>query len=229
MLVATDQDSILKNVISSYEVRIQSIGVLFEATGQIFQDFQDSLLNTRAEREKINTELRENLARNGSLRKIDFDRMISVISTHLDQSEQGVRQLSKKYLSEQTKLMQQLRDGLSEFKDALTAGQAEKVKELQALIREILGKQNESKNEVTLKLKEFQHGQQQTSEMLKELLAKGEKLRIIDFKAMLAQFKKQREQRMACQEQRRQQVKDMLDKFKAERTEAELSRRAEQR
>ena len=44
MLLAADKENILENIISSYETRIQSIEAFFEATGQIFQDFQDSLL-----------------------------------------------------------------------------------------------------------------------------------------------------------------------------------------
>jgi hypothetical protein len=224
MLLSAEKENVLENIISSYEARIQSIEAFFEATGQIFQDFQESLLSTRAEREKISGQLRESLARNRSLRKKDFDRMMDVISSHLDQSEREVRQLSKRYLGEQTKLVQQLREGLRNFKDALSKGQAERVKELQTIIKEILTKQDESKNKVTSKLKEFQQGQQQTSKMLKELLAKGEKLRIRDFKAMLGEFKKQREERIACQERRRQEVKDMLGEFKAKRTEAEQDR-----
>jgi len=227
MTSATEKENILYSIISSYEARIQSIEVFFDTTGQIFQDFQDSLLSTRAEREKINNQLRENLAQNGSLRKKDFDRMIGVISSHLDESEQEIRQLSHKYLNEQTKLVQQLREGLRNFKDALTEGQAEKVKELQKLIKEILSKQDESKIEVTSKLKEFQQGQQQTSKMLKDLLAKGEELRIRHFKTMLVEFKRQRKERIACQRQRRQDVKSMLDAFKAKRTEAEQDRLVE--
>ncbi len=227
MTLVTEKENVLDSIISSYEARIQSIETFFDTTGQIFQDFQESLLSTRAEREKINSQLRENLAQNGSLRKKDFDRMMGIISSHLDESEREVRQLSQKYLNEQTKLVQQLREGLRNFKDALTEGQAEKVKELQTVIKEILSKQNESKIEVTSKLKEFQQGQQQTSKMLKELLAKGEELRIRHFKAMLAEFKRQRAERIACQEQRRQKVRDMLGKFKAERTQAERERLAE--
>jgi Na+/phosphate symporter len=150
--------------------------------------------------------------------------MMSVISSYLDQSEQEVRQLSHKYLNEQTKLVQQLRESLRNFKDALTEGQTEKVRELQTLIKEILTRQDESKIEVTSKLKEFQQGQQQTSEMLKDLLAKGEKLRIRDFKATLGEFKRQRAERIAYQERRRREVKDMLSEFKAKRTEAEQDR-----
>jgi PIN domain nuclease of toxin-antitoxin system len=227
MTSATEKENVLYSIISSYEARIQSIETFFDTTGQIFQNFQDSLLSARAEREKINNQLRENLAQNGSLRKKDFDRMMGVISSHLDESEREVRQLSQKYLNEQTKLVQQLREGLRNFKDALTEGQAEKVKELQTVIKEILSKQNESKIEVTSKLKEFQQGQQQTSKMLKELLAKGEELRIRHFKAMLVEFKRQRKERITCQRQRRQDVKNMLDAFKAKRTEAEQDRLVE--
>jgi len=227
MTLATEKENVLDSIISSYEARIQSIEAFFDTTGHIFQDFQESLLNTRAEREKINGQLRENLAQNGSLRKKDFDRMMGVISSHLDESEQEVRQLSQKYLNEQTKLVQQLREGLRNFKDALTEGQAEKVKELQTLIKENLSKQDESRNEVTSKLKEFQQGQQQTSKMLRELIVKGEELRIRDFKAMLAEFKKQRTERIARQERRREEVKDMLGEFRAKRTEVERERLAE--
>jgi hypothetical protein len=221
MLLVTEKESMLDNIISSYEARIQSVEAFLEATGQIFQDFQDSLLSAKAEQEKINNQLRESLAKNDSLRKKDFDGMMSVISSYLDQSEYEVRKLSRKYISEQTKLVQQLREGLRNFKDALTEGRVQKVKELQTLIKEILTKQDESKIEVTSKLKEFQQGQQQTSKMIRDLLAKGEELRIKDFKAMLAEFTRQRKKRIACQERRRQEVKDTLNEFKAKRTEEE--------
>jgi hypothetical protein len=171
MPVATDKDDILESVISSYEARIQSIDVFFETASQIVQDFQDSLLNTRAEREKINGQLRDSLARNASLRKKDFDRMMNIISSYVEQSEQEVKQLSRKYLGEQTKLMRQLKESLREFRGALTEGRAEKVKELQILIREILSKQDENKNKVTSKLEQFRQGQWQTSKMLRGLLA----------------------------------------------------------
>jgi Na+/phosphate symporter len=229
MLLATNNESILEDIIFSYETRIQSIEAFFEATHQVFQDFQDSLVNTRQEREKINNQLRESLAKNGSLRRKDFDKMMNVISLHLDESEQQVRKLSQEYLGEQTKLMQQLREGLRDFKDALTKGQVQKVRELQTLIKEILTRQDESKIEVTSKLKEFQQGQQQTSKMLGDLLARGEDLRIRDFKAMLTEFKRQRKERIACQERRRREVKDMLGEFKAKRTEAERDRLVELR
>ncbi len=222
--MVTDKDNILDSVISSYETRIQSIGTFFEATSQIVQDFQDTLLNSRAEREQISSQLRESLARNASLRKKDFDRMMGIISSYIDQSEQEIRELSRKYLDEQTKLMWRLREGLQKFRDALADNREEKVRELQTLINDILCKQTKSKKKVTSKLKQFQRGHQRTSKMLAELLAKGEKLRMRDFKQTLAEFKKQRRERVACRERRRRQVRDMLGRFKAERTETGRTR-----
>lgn len=228
MTLAIDKENILESLIASYETRIQCVETFFEVTGQIFQDFQDSLLDTRAERKQISDQLKESLAKNGSLRKTDFDRMISVISTHLDQSEKEIRQLSQQYLQEQTGLMNQLRQGLRDFKDALVTGQAEKVKDLQTFIREILNKQDENKNEVASRIREFENGQRQTSEMLRDLLAKGEELRIRDFKTMLAEFRRQRAERIAASEQRRREVRAMLGQFNAKRTEVEQRRFAEQ-
>ncbi len=218
------EENVLEAIIVSYEARIRSIEMFFQATGQILRDFQDSLVNTKAERKKISDQLKESLAKNGSLRKKDFDRMMEVISSHLDRNEKEIRELSQQYLQEQTRLIHQLREGLSDFKDALIAGQNDKLKELQKFIRKILNRQDENKNEVASRIKEFERGQQQTSEMLRDLLAKGEELRIQDFKAMLAEFKRQRAERIAGREQRCREVKDMLGEFNAKRTEVKQAR-----
>ena len=224
MPLAVEKEIILDSIITSYEARIESVESFFCTAGQFFHDFQDTLFSARAEREKINSQLREALAQRVSLRKKDFDKMTAIISSYLDESENEIRQLSHKYLKEQTELVQQLRQSLRNFKDALKQGCSEKVVELQVLINEILEKQDKNKTEVISRLKEFQQGQQRTSKMFKELLAKGDKLRIRDFKTMLIQFKKQRKHRVACQFKRREEVRDMLDKFKTECLQAEKDR-----
>ncbi len=222
MSLISHHECVLEDVISSYEMRVQSIEALFEATCQVFEGFQDSVIKTRLERDKINDQLRENLARHESLRRRDFDCMMNSVFTHLDQSEQDIRSLAKRYLNDQSELVHQLREELTSFTQALVQGQEAEV--WHAHIKEILSKQNESKMEVTAELNELQQGQQQTSKMIKGLLDKGEALRLKDFKAMLGEFKKQRKDRMASQQQRRRDVKTMLDEFKAQRTEAEHER-----
>ena len=228
MLLSLNTENIVENIISSYENRIESFEALFETTHQIFQNFQDSLSDAKQERERINGQLRDSLAKNESLRKKDFDHMMMVISSHQDQSEKEVKSLSKNYLGEQTKLARELRENLRNFKDALAKGEAQRVREFQTVIREILAEQERRKEEVISNLKEFQKEQQETAKMLKNLLAKGRELRIRDLKLMLAEFKKQQEERIAHQQERRQEVQTLLGEFKAERAEVAQSRLAAQ-
>jgi hypothetical protein len=224
MLLAEDTKNFVEDIFSSYEARMRSVESLFETTNQILQGFQDSVLDTGQERKKISGQLKENLARNGSLRRKDFDNMMSVISSYQDREEQKVRDLSRNYLKEQATLVQELRENLRNFTDALAEGEAQRVEEFHLLITEVFARQEQRKNEVVSKLKEFQKDQQDTARMLNELLAKGRELRTRDLKSMLAEFKRGRKERITHQEERRGQVKDMLGEFKAKRVVAEQNR-----
>jgi len=220
MPLAEDMKDITEDIISSYEVRIQSIGDIFDTTHQLLRGFQDSFLDTKQEREKINAELRENLAKNDSLRRKDFDNMMQgILSTH-EEREKEVRNLLDSYLNAQKEMAQALRENLSKVKDALAKGEAGRIKEFQAMIKEILARQEERKEEVTSNLKEFQKEQQEMAKRLKTLLDKGKELRINDLKSMLKEFKVLHEERIARQEERREEVCHILGDFKKERTEA---------
>jgi len=218
MPLADDMKNIVEDVISSYEARIQSIGAIFDSTHQLLEGFQDGLLDTRGEREKINAELRENLAKNESLRKKDFDNMMQDILSAQDQREKQVKSLLKNYLNEQREMANALGESLGNVKDALSKGQAQRIKEFQATITEILAEQEQRKQKVSSELKEFQQNQQLMARRLKELLAKGRKLRIKDLKSMLAEFKIQHKERIAQQKERKKEVQNMLGGFKGERS-----------
>ena len=79
MPLAEERGNIVDHIVSSYETRVQNMGTLFHTTHQILQGFQDSLLDTKEEQEKLNAELREKFARNKSLRRKDFDYMMEGI------------------------------------------------------------------------------------------------------------------------------------------------------
>jgi hypothetical protein len=226
MLAIGAKENSVENVIASYESRIQNVEALFETTHQILHGLQESVLDTRQERAEINEQLRDALAKNGSLRKKDFDNMMSVISSGQDQEEREVRDLSKNYLSEQTNLVHELRERLEQFRDALAKGEAQRVKEFQIAIKEIFAEQERRKEEVIAKLKEFQQEQQETAKMLRNLLAKGRELRTRDLKSMLAEFQKQRKERVARREKRKEEVLGMLGDFKKARLEAAHSQMA---
>ena len=212
--------NILEDAVRSHEWSIQSIEAILDTTRQLFEGFQDSFLDTKQEREKINGELGESLAQNECLRRKDFDNMMQGILSTQDEREKEVRNLLKTYLDEQKEMARALRENLQKFKDSIGKGEAQRVKEFQAMIKGILVKQDERKDKVTSKLKEFQKEQQEMAKRLKELLAKGRELRIRDLKLMLKEFNVQHKERVARQEERREEVRGMLGDFKKERSEA---------
>jgi len=191
MPLAEDMKNIVENILSSYEMRIQSIGAIFDTTHQLLQTFQDSFLDTKQQREKLKAELRKNLAKNGSLRKKDFDRMMQDILSNQDRREEEVRELLNSYLNGQQEMAHSLRNNLAKVKDALAKGEAQRAKEFQAVIKDILARQEKRKQEAIFKLKEFQEEQRQIAKRLEELLAKGRELRAKDLKLMLAEFKRE--------------------------------------
>jgi len=223
-----DMRDIVENIISSYEARIQSIGAIFDTTHQLLQSFENSFLDTKQERERLNTELRDNLAKNESLRKKDFDNMMQGILSIQERREKEVRDLLKSYLNEQKEMANVLRQDLAKVKDALAEGQAQRIKEFQAVIKQILAKQDERKEEVTARLNEFQKEQQEMSKRLKELLAKGRELRIKDLKSMLKELRGRRKERMVRQQESKEEVQGMLSDFRKERLDAADSWRAMQ-
>jgi hypothetical protein len=216
---AEDMKNLVENILSSYEMRIQSIGAIFDTTHQLLQSFQESFLDTRFEREKISDQIRETLARNESLRKRDFDCMMHEILSMQDTREEEVRELLNGYLTGQKEMAHSLRDNLAKVKEALAKEDTKRVREFQTVIKDILSEQEERKLEAVFRLKEFQKGQHEMAKRLKELLAKGSELRIKDLKSMLAEFKSQHKERTARQKERKRGGQDMLGGFGAERLE----------
>lgn len=213
-------NNVVDNIVYSYEARIRSIGSIFETAHQILQGFQDALLDTKKEREKVSSELQEHLAKNESLRRKDFDNMMQGILSAQNEREKEVRNLLNRYFNEQIETTQALRESLERFKESIAKGEAKRLKGFQEMIKKILSKQEERKEEITSRLKEFQKEQQLLAARLKELLAKGKELRIRDFKSMLKKFNAQRKELISHQEERREMVHDLLEAFKTKRIEA---------
>ncbi len=213
-------NDVMKNENFSFENEVQSMNSVFDNTHQLIEYFQDSFFDARHEREKVNIALRENLAKNNSLRKKDFDNMLKDILAIQDESEIEVRSLLKNYLDEQKELSYALIDNFDEFRNACINGESQEIKKLHALIHQILSKQEERKNEVTSKLKEFQKEQQGFTSKLRKFLNKENNLRVKDFKMMLKEFKIQREKRLALQRERKEDVAKMLSNFKKDRMNA---------
>ncbi len=192
MPLVEDMKNTVEDIISSYEDRVQRIGDIIDTTHQLLRGFQYSLFDTKQEREKFCAELRENLAQNESLRRKDFDNMMQGVLSTQEEREKEVRNLLDSYLNAQKEMAQAIRENLSMAKDVLAKGEAERIKEFQVMIREILTRQEERKEEVASKLKNIQIEQREIATRLKSLLAKGSRLRIKDLKSMLKDFRMER-------------------------------------
>ncbi len=219
-----DLNKVVEDIVSSYEAKIENINTFFETTHLILSEFQDPLLNTKQEREQINGQLQDLLAKNEHLRRTDFNRMMWGILTIQVEKEKEIRNLVNSFLTEQKQMITLLRDNFIKIKEALAKGEGIKVKESQRTMVEILAQQDRSKLEVSLKLKEFQKEQKEMIQRLQELLAKGKELRIKDLQLMLREFDVHRKGRLVRQEERkiegqrrRGEVRDMLVNFKKKR------------
>ncbi len=213
----SDLKNVAENLISFYDKRIESITSIFDTSLSILSSFPESITNIKEKREKIGNQVRDILAHNEHLRKKDFDSMTQGILSAQEEREAEGRNLLKGYLNRQREMARTLRENLAKFKDALTRGDVQRVKEFHEMIKEILANQDARKEDVTFKLKEFQKEQQEMAKRLKELLAKGGQLRIKDLKSMLQEFSTQHKDRLAHHEERRQEVNKMIGTFKQER------------
>jgi len=217
---ALDLKNAAENAVSSYEVKIESVGAMLDTAHHILDDFQEAFLDNKEERRKINTELRDILAHNEHLRKKDFDNMTQGVLSAQEEREAEVKNLLKGYLNQQREMARTLREDLAKFKDALAKSDVQRVKEFHEMIKEILANQDVRKEEVAFKLKEFQKEQQGMAKRLKALLAKGRELRIKDLKEMLQEFRTQHKERLVQQIERGKEVNKMLGRIKGKTPEA---------
>lgn len=209
----------VEEIISSYEERLQSIGFIIDNTQMVLGEFQESMSNTKQEREKLKIELRDTLARNESLRKKDFDTMMNTILLSQDDREREVRGLLNSYLTEQRDMARTLRENLGSFRGSLNRDNIDRVKEFHQMLQDILTKQEERKMEITTKLKTYQKEQSDLSCTLVELISRGRDLRTKDLKLMLRQFETQSRERVIQHRERKEDVQMMLNSYRNERLE----------
>ena len=200
MNVAEQMKSLTYEVISSYEDRLDSIQSIFSGTHQMLDDFQKALFETREERDLLNEELREKLAKTESLRRKDFEQMMQGVLQEQNKREKEVRELLERYIAEQKAAAGTLKEGLADFNKQLVKGEQIRVEDFKQKFAEIKGRQLEKQNAVIKMLKDFQ-GQvaeyrrenEALAEGIRGLLSKGETIRIRDFKAWLRGVRKERE------------------------------------
>lgn len=196
MGIAENMKRLAQEIVLSYESRISTVGMIIDDTHQLLEDF-------KTKRNEMSTKLKETLAREGSLRKKDFDNMMKDILSRQDEREKEVKDFLKTFLEEQKEMAETI-------KKNLTDGEKVRIDDFKKMLQDIQERQRARENEVSAKLKEFQNEYKEMSESLRSLLHKGEAIRIKDFKEMVKNIR-------ARQIHRAKEVRVRLDEFGRER------------
>jgi len=198
MEIADDIKRLTKEVVFSYESRISEVGIIIDNTYRILEEF-------KTKRNEMSNQLKENLAKKGSLRKKDFDSMMEEILSRQDEREKQVKDSLRTFLEEQKEVAQTIKKNLAE-------GEKVRINDFKKILQDIQARQKGGENEVSMMLKEFQKEHKEMAESLRTLLDKGEVLRAKDFKEMVKNIRSR-------QIERTNEVREKLDEFRKERQE----------
>ncbi|MEI6433686.1 MAG: hypothetical protein WCP32_02500 [Bacteroidota bacterium] len=193
-----DLDRFFENIITSYEERIQKIQTAFqssenitESSHSLFDNVHNSLNDLKKERDQLNSRLCEILAKNGSLRKKDYNMMMSGILGALDEKEKEAGHQFLTFIEAQKETAQLLKNSLLSIKDITSQDASEKITILKTQLSEISKLQENRKETVMKTFLNFQQMHDRMMEHLENLLKKGDNILIKDIKKIKDQLIKE--------------------------------------
>ena len=158
------------SIVDSYEARVATVGRLIGQTADILKRLD------LEQQEKVG-ELRDLLAKSDSLRRKDFDTIISDIWSQRREKEEQIDLTLSVFLGQQEELISWLREVIADGKVGL--------EEFKILSQDMLAHQKATEAELSRMLKELHLEQEELGAGLKNLLNKGDRVRTKDFKAMI--------------------------------------------
>lgn len=192
---AMNIDGFFGNIINSYESRIQKIQTAFQSSENItesshflFDNVHHSLYELKQERALLNSRLCENLAKNGSLRKKDYNTMMSGILSVLDEKEKEAEAQFLSFIDAQKATAQSLKNSLLDIKDITTQDNCEKISIIKEQLARISKLQEMRKEAVMKTFLDFQQMHNKMRTCLENLLEKGDQIMIKDIKKVKDQL-----------------------------------------
>ena len=165
------------SIIDSYEMRVKTVNDLMEQAYHFLEGFHGEL-------QEMILQLKENLAKSESLRKKDFDRMISGLTARRNSREQEAEKVFQNFQEEEKEMIGRLRN-------VMVQGGQSNPDDMEIIKEDILNRQKERETGIIQALKRIQMEQEELKSALKRLLAKGETVKLKDFKLMLKSLKVQ--------------------------------------
>jgi hypothetical protein len=173
----SNNNDFIEALLTSFENRIQKIETLFstsesvnESSHALMNDFQHSLQELRNERMQLNTMLRENLAKSGSLRKNDYDCLTDDIFILLGEKEKEAEDQFYRYIEDQKAMVRFLRQGILEIKNTEQNDHKEKIEAFKLEMETILKAQQYRKECAIAKFLEFQNINKKITRNFQQLL-----------------------------------------------------------
>ncbi|MDP3016537.1 MAG: hypothetical protein Q8N70_05635 [Deltaproteobacteria bacterium] len=172
MGVGEDLRALANSIIDSYELRVRTVSTLINQAYQLLKSFQTEI-------EDMIAGLRDNLAGAESLRKKDFDHMISDVIERRRQREEEAEQTLKSFQEEEGEMISRLRE-------IILRGNSSSLEDnIKAIKEDIFKRQKEREKKIIKTLQCFQIEQEELRVALKKLLSKGEGVKIKDLRIVL--------------------------------------------
>lgn len=172
MGVGEDLRTLANSIIDSYELRVRTVSALINQAYQLLKSFQTEI-------EDMIAGLRDNLAGAESLRKKDFDHMISDVIERRRQREEEAEQTLKSFQEEEGEMISRLRE-------IILRGNSSSLEDnIKAIKEDIFKRQKEREKKIIKTLQCFQIEQEELRVALKKLLSKGEGVKIKDLRIVL--------------------------------------------
>ena len=192
-----DLRALANSIIDSYQMRVRTVNGLMDQAYSFLTSFQMEL-------EDMIVRLRDNLAKAESLRKKDFDRMIKDVIERRYQSEQETKQSLALFQEEEEGMIELLRK-------IVLGGSSSNMQDMAAIKEDISRRQKDREKNIIKAMKRLQIEQEELRVALRNLLEKGEEVRVKDFRVMIKALRVQ-------QSDRDTELTNMLDDFDVVRT-----------
>ena len=193
-----DMNLVFENIISSFEDRIQKIQTAYqsseniaESSHSLFDSVHNSLNNLKRERDVLNSRLCETLAKNGSLRKKDYNSMMASILGTVDEKEKEAESQFMIFIEAQKETIISLKTNLLGIKDVTSPDASGRIALIKEQLSQILKLQELRKETAMKSFLSFQQLHNRLMECLENILKKGDHILVKDIKDIKNQLIKE--------------------------------------
>lgn len=168
----------IEEVINSYENQIQNIEAVFstseavnDSSHLLFDNLNQTIGDLSQERLQLNCKLRETLAKNGSLRKNDYDSLMEEIFAVLKKLENEAKSSFTNYLKDQKAMVKLVRENILALQNKEKQPQKQLIHEFKSELERIMVEQQRGKVLVILNFIRFQNMHNRLTQHFKQLLS----------------------------------------------------------